>query len=77
MPPSVCSTHGRQNEKPALPSLPPARTRLGPPRHERALEAVVRLRDDGQIRQAKAELARAERLHARIEAIDRAFDAGR
>jgi hypothetical protein len=44
---------------------------------DRALDAVVRWRDDGQIRKAHAELARAERLHARIDAIDRAFAAPR
>lgn len=40
---------------------------------DRALEAVVQYRDAGQLRQAKAELARAERLHTRIEAIERQF----
>lgn len=40
---------------------------------DRALEAVVQFRDAGDIRKANAELARAEHLHARIEAIDRQF----
>jgi hypothetical protein len=44
---------------------------------DRALHAVVRWRDDGQIRKAQAELARAECLHTRIDAIDRAFAAPR
>jgi hypothetical protein len=41
------------------------------------LEAVVRLRDAGQIRAAQRELARAERLHARIDAIERTVAAHR
>ena len=47
--------------------------------HERdlALQEVPTLRDAGQIRKAKARLALAERLHARIEAIDRQFTSQR
>jgi len=47
--------------------------------HERdlALKEVVTLRDTGQIRKARAQLARAERLHAHIDAIDRQLAAGR
>ena len=46
--------------------------------HERdqALADVVRLRDAGKIRAAKARLRIAETLHARIDALDQAF-AGR
>ena len=44
---------------------------------DQALQAVVRLRDAGQIRAAQRELARAERLHARIDAMDRTFAAHR
>jgi hypothetical protein len=43
--------------------------------HERdiALEDVVRLRDAGKIRAAKARLKVAKTIHARIDALDQAF----
>jgi hypothetical protein len=42
---------------------------------DQALEEVVRLRDAGKIREAKARLKVAEALHARIDALDQAFAA--